>query len=320
MPVLKKLLLISFILGGILYFVYEKHYTYTQQNTKVVYIPKGSSLKYIGEILKRAKIIESSYIFLLTAYIGGMQNKLQAGEFFIPKKYNIKSLIDILAYGKPIVYKIIIPEGLTKKQIYEILQENEILLGDISINYSEGELFPDTYHFHRGEFRDNILKKMFNRMQEQLDKVWSVVKQESVFKNKKELLILASIIEKEFKKPEQAAIISSVFHNRLRLKMPLQSNPTIEYGLRLRGLKANDPPTIKEIKFNTPYNTYFNKGLPLGPICSPGQNCLLAAAKPASTKYLYFVSDGVEIIFSKKFKNHNKQWQAIKRKLAVRVD
>jgi UPF0755 protein len=209
--------------------------------------------------------------------------------------------------GKVVQHPITVPEGLTSEQTVQILLENDVLSGNINGVPREGSLLPGTYNERRGVAREQVIQRMQAAQQRLLKDVWEHRNQDLPLKMPEQLVILASIIEKETSKPEERTRVAAVFVNRLKQKMKLQSDPTIIYGLVFGKGKLDHPITKSEKEQPTPYNTYIIDGLPPRPITNPGRASLEAAANPARTKELYFVADGTGgHAFSDSYDQHQK--------------
>jgi peptidoglycan lytic transglycosylase G len=259
---------------------------------RVVLIPRNTGTSEIAGLLKREGVVERPLLFELYALLNRSKGQLKAGEFQFKARTSIDGAIATLIEGKAILHSLTIPEGLTSEQIVARLRENEILSGEIGETPREGSLLPDTYRIERGMTRQQLVNRMQGAQREVLNAVWSKRSPDMPIKTPQELVILASIVEKETGKGNERPRVAGVFHNRLAKRMKLQSDPTIVYGLvggkgtLGRGI-AKD-----EITRPTPYNTYVVEGLPPGPIANPGRAALEAVASPARTKDLYFVADG----------------------------
>ena len=188
----------------------------------------------------------------------------------------------------------------------QIIAENEFLTGNISAEVKDGDLLPETYTFTRGDSRDSIITQAKNAMAETIEKAWENRDEFIPIKNKKELLTLASIIEKETAIEEERRLVASVFVNRLKKRMRLQTDPTVIYALTLGQSDLGRLLTRKDLQIDSPYNTYKYYGLPPSPICNPGRASLEAAANPELSDYLYFVANGSGgHNFAKSLKEHN---------------
>ncbi|MGE0039123.1 MAG: endolytic transglycosylase MltG, partial [Xanthobacteraceae bacterium] len=198
-------------------------------------------------------------------------------------------------------------EGLTSEQIVARLLESDLLSGNIKEVPREGSLLPDSYYFHRGYSREQMIARMRQAQDRLMREVWERRNPDLPVRTPEQLLILASIIEKETGKPEERTRVAAVFANRLKQKMKLQSDPTIVYGLVFGKGSLGRPITRADIQSQTPYNTYVIEGLPPGPITNPGRASIEAAANPARTKELFFVADGTGgHTFSETYEQHQK--------------
>ena len=259
---------------------------------KVVVIPKSSGTNDIAEILKREGVIEQPVLFEITALLNRQRGQLKAGEFLFKAGASIEEAIDTLVQGKAILHAITIPEGLTSEQIVARLNENDILTGTVSDIPREGSLLPDTYKFERGMTRQQLVNAMQSAQKQMLAQIWQRRSSDLPFRSSEELVIMASIVEKETGRADERTRVAGVFINRLGKRMKLQSDPTIVYGLV--GGKGTLGRGIQRAEIDKPtaYNTYVIEGLPPGPIANPGRAALEAVANPSRTKDLYFVADG----------------------------
>lgn len=288
---------------------------------KVVQIERGSGVFDIAAELEKAGVISDASVFAAAAKLSrltGTGAHLKPGEYQFKQAMSMRDAMNLIASGKFITYKVTIPEGWTTAQALDRLRDNEILLGDITLTPGEGQVMPDTYVFQRGETRDNIVKGMMSAHQKLIDELWPQRAEDTPVKTPAEAIILASIIEKETGQPEERPRVASVFANRLRLGMRLQSDPTIIYGITGGKTKFDRLLTKKDIAEVTPYNTYRINGLPPGPIANPGRASLEAALSPAKTKDLYFVADGSGgHAFAETLDQHRanvKKWREVERK------
>jgi UPF0755 protein len=259
---------------------------------KVVLVPKGTGTSEMAELLTREGVISQPSLFELYAYLHRSRGALKAGEFLFKANTNIEQAIDILINGKAVQHAFTVPEGLTSEQIVARLRENELLTGAINEVPREGTLLPETYLFERGAPRQQIINKMQADAREALAKAWAKRAPDLGIRTPQELIILASIVEKETGRGDERARVAGVFLNRLARRMKLQSDPTIVYGL-VGGKGTLGRGILRsEIERATPYNTYVIEGLPPGPIANPGRAALEAVASPAKTRDLFFVADG----------------------------
>ena len=259
---------------------------------KVVVIPRNTGTSEIAEILKREGVINQPGLFEAYALLNRQRGQLKAGEFLFKAGASIDEAIDTLVQGKAILHSITIPEGLTTEQIVARLTENEILTGGVTENPSEGTLLPDTYKFERGMTRQQLVNAMQSAQRQVIGQIWQRRSQDLPVKTPQELVILASIVEKETGRADERTRVAAVFINRLVKRMKLQSDPTIVYGIVGGKGTLGRGITRTEIDQPTPYNTYVIEGLPPSAIANPGRAALEAVANPSRTKDLYFVADG----------------------------
>jgi UPF0755 protein len=263
------------------------------QAEKVVTIPPRSGMMDIADLLRNEGVIdEHRLVFVGGVFALSARSGLKAGEYVFPKHASVRDVVETIVEGKVVQHQISIPEGLTSEQIVARLLENDILAGNIKDVPSEGSLLPDTYHFNRGFTREQMIKRMREAQDRLVQEVWVRRNPDLPLKTPAQLVILASIIEKETSKPEERTRVAAVFANRLKQKMKLQTDPTVIYGLVYGKGSLGHPLTKSELTQPTPYNTYIIDGLTPGPIANPGRASIEAAANPARTKELYFASDG----------------------------
>jgi len=282
-------------------------------------VDKGQGVHDIAQNLKEKEVIKNRQSFLLGYNIYYSSKSLKAGEYMFNLPMSPKDILKMLTDGKVYLHSLTIPEGLTRKEIARHLEslhftdEEEFLLAsskteiisslDKEAANLEGYLFPETYRFPKGISADKIISTLVSQFKEVFSEGWQ--KRASEIKmTPREVVILASLIEKETFLSEEKKLVSAVFHNRLKIRMKLDCDPTIIYVLKEEG-SFKGRLLKKDLKLKSPYNTYRNRDLPPGPICSPGRESLEAALYPAQEKYLYFVSkkDGSHH-FSTSFKAH----------------
>lgn len=288
------------------------------QASLIVVIPKGSSVKRIGEILGEAGLVKNDIRFSILTRLKEKVNKLQAGEFRLTTGLKPGELIDQLVNAVPVQHSVTIPEGLKIEEIAAIFAEKGWCdqqkfvqlahdrqfikgLGIPRVSSLEGYLFPETYNLTRDmQGAPVVITMMVNLFK----RVWAE-QTETPLEDIKSLeqLTLASIVEKETGQAGERAKIAGVFTNRLKKGMRLQSDPTVVYGLKEFSGKI----TRKNLKEKHPYNTYVIRGLPPGPICNPGREAIKAVLSPEEHKFYYFVAknDGTHK-FSKSLKEHNR--------------
>ena len=273
--------------------------------SKKVFIEKGYVLDDISNTLKSNDIIYSKLIFKILARFFSSDRALKAGEYNFENKVSLMNVFKKLKSGNTMYRKILVLEGTTVKEIVNLLLKNKYLTGQLKNIPEEGSLFPNTYFYERGENINNIIFKMSQLMKIKVNEVWKYNRGQ--FQKKRDLIIFASLIEAEAKKKEEKVKISSVFHNRLKINMRLQSDPTILYSKNLL-LKEKVKKIYKiDIRKDSPWNTYTRNGLPTTAINNPGIDSLYAAINPINSNFLFFVSDGNGgHRFSSNLKEHNK--------------
>ncbi len=282
----------------------------------VLEVKKGANSEQIFQLLKKYNIVHSRIKYNYLVYVKGSKYLPKYGQYLIPKNSSLNSILDIFNSGKSIEYKITIPEGLTTRKILEIVSKDEILKGLINQDYidNEGDFLPETYFFSYGYSRNSLLERMKKKLIYVLDYEWNKRDSSLPYKSKYEALVIASLIESEASLDQERKLIASVFVNRIRKNMRLQSDPTVKYGLeKLHKLKIK---TIKKshLKIDHPWNTYTRNGLPITPICNPGKKSIIAAFNPVNSDYLYFVADKKGgHFFAKNLKEHNKNINYTKR-------
>lgn len=277
------------------------------KNSKIIEIPQGSSIKNAGKILEKNDLIIHELLFRIAARLKKI-TAIPSGEFEINRQMNILQILQKIANGEFYDRKISFAEGITLHSIIEKINQNEFLGGNLEfIKENEGQYLPETYHFFKGHSKEFILKQMAKDMQKTLDDAWHNRQSDLPLKDKYELLILASIVEKETSVESERENVAAVFVNRLKKNMPLQADPTIIYGKNFGDQNLDVAITRSDLKRQTPYNSYLNKHLPPTPICSPGAKSIYAAANPANVKYLYFVAKGDGgHNFSENLQEHNR--------------
>ena len=275
---------------------------------KVVVVRGG--MADVAAQLAREGVISSPLLFMAGLQATGRASQIKAGEYLFPPQASLNDVANTLVEGKAILHAVTIPEGLTVQQIIERLMENDILVGDVATPPKEGTLLPDTYKFNRGMTRQQLLDRMAQEQTKVVREVWGRRGADIPLKSPQELVILASIVEKETGKADERTRVAGVFINRLNRNMRLQSDPTIVYGLvggkgtLGRGIRKD------EIMQETPYNTYVINGLPPGPIANPGRAALEAVANPSRTRELFFVADGTGgHVFAETLDQHNRNVQ-----------
>ena len=252
--------------------------------------------------------------------IDGGDRDLRAGEFAIPEAASMAEIYDILRSGQTIQYPVTAAEGLTTAMIIRIVEASEVMTGEITRIPAEGALLPETYLVSRGDDRQALIDRMEAAQDALLDELWSNRAENLPFDTPEEAIILASVVEKETGIAHERPMVASVFVNRLRRGMRLQSDPTIIYGITQgeplgRGIRRSELDSTANR-----YNTYQIDGLPPTPISNPGRDAIAAVLNPPEGQYLYFVADGTGgHAFATSLAEHNRnvaQWRRIERERA----
>ncbi len=273
-------------------------------------VEPGETYLEIAATLEEKGLIQNQRLFLLLGWLEGKVESLQAGEYIFEASASPDSIIQALTTGDVVEYQVMLPEGSTFAGIKRVLEGSEhivfdldevtvhdvlahLSMGDedstIESTHGEGWFFPDTYTYRRGDSASDILRSAFEKMDQELSAAWRSSNKPEVITNRYELLILASIVEKETSMKSDRLRVSGVFCRRLEKRMRLQADPTVIYGL---GDAFTGNLTRKHLQTDNEYNTYTRFGLPPTPISSPSANALYAAANPAKGDELYFVGRG----------------------------
>jgi len=284
---------------------------------RALVIERGASSEDIVDMLQREGVITRPGWFwagmLLNEATG--QNRVKAGEYLIKRQASMREVMETITSGRPIQHSVTIPEGLTTMQIVARLMELDILTGEITTPPAEGSMLPDTYKFERGTTRQQMVQRMQRDHQRVVKEIWDKRAKDLPIRTANDLVILASIIEKETGRQDERTRVASVFVNRLQKNMRLQSDPTTVYGIVGGKGPLGRGLTRAELDQPTPYNTYTIGGLPPGPIANPGRASLEAAANPSRTKDLFFVADGSGgHAFAETLEQHNRnvaRWRQI---------
>ncbi len=302
------LILFSLVGGGLFVFVKQSFEAAGPLDAdKVVNIPPHNGIRDIADILVREGVIDRPWIFVVSATLAKSHDELKFGEYSFTRQASLHDVINTLIDGKVVQHQITIPEGLTSEQIVQRLMEMDILSGAIKEIPKEGSMLPESYRYPRGTSREQVIARMQAVQTRLVQEIWEHRAPDLPLKTPQQLVILASIVEKETGRNDERSRVAAVFINRLRQHMKLQSDPTIIYGL-VGGKGTLGRPIVKsEIEQHTPYNTYVIEGLPPGPIANPGRAALEAVANPARTRELYFVADGTGgHTFSETLEQHQK--------------
>ena len=274
---------------------------------RIVNIPRGYGTRDIAELLVREGVIDHPLTFVGGVIALKAREGLKSGEYRFQKQASMQDVLDTITEGRVVQHLFTVPEGQTAEQIVARLMESPVFSGNIAEIPREGSLLPESYRFTRGTPRAQMIQRMQQAQQRVLKDVWDRRMPDLPLSSPEELVILASIVEKETGRPDERTRVAAVFVNRLRRKMRLQSDPTIIYGLVGGKGSLGHPITKGERDQPTAYNTYTIDGLPPGPIANPGRASLEAAANPARTRELYFVADGAGgHTFSDSYEQHQK--------------
>ena len=287
----KNIFLLFFFLIFLLFFdlIFTKYkYTHT------FFVERNQTLNQITTNLYKEKIIDNKFFFKFLIFSSLSQKVLKAGEYEFYNN-NIFEIIRKIRVGDVYQRRITVPEGLTSNEIIDIIKKTEgIVLNQEGFKeiVEEGTLFPSTYFYVYGTNSNIIINNMKKRMQSTLIEAWKNRDKDLDINNYKDVVILASIIEKESSLNSEKSKIAQVFLNRLRLNMKLQSDPTVIYGIeRELGIKKKEL-TKNDLNHESSFNTYLVHGLPESPICNPGKESIIAATNPSKGDLLFFVANG----------------------------
>lgn len=258
---------------------------------KTFIITQGEGTRSIVDNLKKSDLIRDPIVFFLLLKKTGIDDKLQAGQFNLNPSMSAEEILQKLQVGKFDV-SVTIPEGKRAQEIADILKNKFPQYDETwreKLDKNEGYLFPDTYLFPRNTGIEEVIAIMKNNF----DKKYTEIINNTML-SKNDIIILASLIEREAKHAQDRPLVSSVIHNRLNIGMKLDIDATVQYALGFDALEHTwwkKELTSDDLQADSPYNTYANSGLPPGPICNPGLASIIAAAKPSQTNFLYYVSD-----------------------------
>jgi UPF0755 protein len=282
----------------------------------IVSVAPGERFRVTTERLEAAGVIRQGWVLRWWARWQGVDHLIRSGDYRFEAPLSPLQVLAVLRSPTASWHRVTIPEGSTLSQVAALLADAGFggadqflclardirLLAHLDVPASglEGYLFPDTYAFAWSTPSEQILTAMVERFREQT--VALERQRREVGMSEQDMVVLASLIEKETGAADERAVVSAVFHNRLQLGMPLQSDPTAVYGREVIGA-----PSAADLAVESPYNTYLRHGLPIGPICNPGRAALEAAIAPAKVPYLYFVArnDGTHA-FSRTIEEHNR--------------
>jgi UPF0755 protein len=333
-----RVAVVFLLIGTVFLFVVVQEVTFLyippdrERVQKVLEIPEGATLRETARLLFQNGLITGVESFVVVGKLLAIERRIIPGEYAFHTQMLPLEIIGLIKSGRVVQYEITIPEGYTLAQISRVVEEKKLARSEEFIRRAtdpvflqqslgldadslEGYLYPESYYFSKRVGSEGILRAMVKRFETvytpEMEK-----RAEEIGMTRQEVVTLASIIEKETSVDEERPVVSAVFHNRIKKKIPLQSDPTVIYGLP----HFNGNLTRKNLKIRSPYNTYRVKGLPPGPIANPGKASLWAALNPASSDYLYFVSknDGTHY-FSKTLAEHNRAVQKYQRRRSVKA-
>ena len=301
----------------VLYFVWNLAPVEPGSKARQIFkVPYGASLRQVGLALEKQGIIRSRFVFEIYVRLNPGKRMTKAGQYQVGPGMSVPTVVGELVRGKPQSIRITIPEGLTLKETAALLADkglidteefirlasdsnfvNQVFTSLRVENGAEGYLFPDTYEFDLNVTTKEIVTQMLKQFEKVYQKHFASIPAE----RQREIVTMASIVEKEAKQAEERPIIAGVFYNRLRRDFPLQSCATVQYALGTHKKRL----LYKDLQVKSPYNTYLNPGLPPGPIACPGLDSLKAAAFPMEVPYLFFVAkpDGSHV-FSNTYAEH----------------
>jgi len=305
--------------GGLLYSGYDRlRRPGPLLEDRQLVIPRGVGLNDISGMLAKAHVIDDPLLFRLGVELFGGGGTLRAGEYRFGPAMSALQVMQLILRGETVLRRVTLAEGLTTTEMLRQLDAVEGLEGAITLAPREGRLLPETYYFSYGDQRDEIVRRMTGAMRKTLDQLWPGRAPDLPLKSKEEALVLASIIEKETSVDSERGLVASVFVNRLKKGMRLQSDPTVVYGITNGSGPLGRPLLRSELDGATPFNTYVISGLPPGPIANPGRASIEAALSPAETSFLYFVADGNGgHAFARTFAEHQRnvdKWRRIQQR------
>ena len=257
-----------------------------------VVIPKGANFNLVAAKLEENGVIDKQWLLKIAARILGSDKTLKAGEYLFEPKVSILDVLKKISSGDIYYRRLTLPEGLTTTQMLDLIAAEAGLSGEISLLPKEGDLLPETYTFSFGDSRDSMILQAMQAMEKVKKEAWASRAENLPIKSPEEMMVLASVIEKETGLPEERGLVAAVFVNRLQKGMKLQTDPSVIYALTMGKKELGRSLTRKDLEVDSPYNTYKYYGLPPMPICNPGKDSIMAAVHPEESKYLYFVASG----------------------------
>ena len=278
-------------------------------------VAEGATLASTARELEKAGAIASAERFRLLARVFGSDDAIKAGEYKIAAHQSAASILKMLQTGRTLQRLVVVPEGWPSVLVQEALGKAQGLTGRAPLP-AEGSVLPDSYAFDRGDTRQSVLDRMEKAMQTYLANAWAKRKPGIAVATPEQAIILASIVEKETGKPAERRTVAAVYSNRLKRGMPLQADPTVIYPIT-KGKPLGRRILLSELRRKNGYNTYAEKGLPIGPIANPGRASIDAVLDPVDSQALYFVADGSGgHVFANTLDEHNRnvaKWREYRR-------
>ncbi|MFK8040087.1 MAG: endolytic transglycosylase MltG [Rickettsiaceae bacterium] len=279
------------------------------ESKKTIIIEQNLPISKISEKLYQEQIVQYPRLFTIVAKIYSIHKPMKSGEYLFTDHASIKQVLKTLVTGKSVVHKLIIPEGFTVQEIINQVNSEDRLLGKLNENIPEGFLLPSVYFFSYGDTKQQIVDQMHKKMTNALNSAMQKLLHKSLpINSRSEVLILASIVEKEAILDYERPTIAAVFLNRLKRNMKLQADPTVIYAITQGKYRLNRKLTKADLQIPSEFNTYYIKGLPATPISCPGIKSIDAVVEPDDTDALYFVltQDNCSHSFSNNLNDHNK--------------
>ncbi len=305
-----------FAVAGVAGYSWLWYHGYGKEIAPVVLIKPGTGFRAIAEQLHQEGLIEYPLIYTAMVAYEGKQTQFKAGEYHIPYGASPQSITELLVKGESIIHSLTFPEGLNVDEVIALINADPRLTGGIEENIPEGSLMPDTYHFHRGDRRQSVIQRMQQAQITFLNEHWPNRDADLPYETLEEVITLASIVEKETGVDKERGRVAAVFVNRLRRNMPLQSDPTVVYGIEKEHGPMERQLLKKDLKQDHSHNTYTRPGLPPTPIANPGKDAIRAVLNPPETSELYFVATGKGgHYFAKSLKEHNRNVAKYRREL-----
>ncbi|MDZ4775457.1 MAG: endolytic transglycosylase MltG [Alphaproteobacteria bacterium] len=287
----------------------------------VFVVERGDGVMEIGRTLEKEGVIRNAWVFRAAAELYTKPGGLKAGEYIAAPGEPLRSVLEKIESGRMRLFPITVAEGLTSDMILDIVKKSDVLTGEVTLStLPEGSLLPETYMVMRGMDRTELLERMRADQQKVIDELWPKRAANLPIKTPEEAITLASVVEKETGIASERPRVAAVFVNRLRQGIPLQSDPTIIYGIT-KGRPLGRGIRKSELERRTAYNTYFIPALPPTPIANPGRDAIEAVLNPPTTNDLFFVADGTGgHVFAATVEEHNRNvanWREVEKQRAA---